>query len=463
ELALDAESVCIVELIYKYKNVIAILQSHLIEAIEPMLSNLKEAFNFSLCSRCNNGLLKLASTKKKSPSNSAKKMNKKSSKKIKLEPEICDLTIAEDESFYDSADYHDSDEISEEDIYNIEDIYAEKDYEYEIHYGVFIKLDGKFLPTKWYKATISEIDEFLLEIHTNVIALTKNEMIEASDYNVTFKGEKAMGAGTQLVDEQDFQKFCSEYHRLSARKVNMEVFITINSQNLAKSKHKKDTDSEPEFDISDDNILETYKNKNDIPKVSNLTTEEIRIAENVTKIRTTNHCDLHNRACLNQNQGKENHVEITFMMLSTWASEINKGLATPMDPPTHPLFAYRLSKTKSSNSQLSEPNIPTSSYMPSPFYNPLHMHSNFILPYSISEQTTFTTRSFIPSIDDFLKLVDEKEDTGDYYQGFLAKFKQQRISVRILSRISDEEFKNCDVDTIGARQTLHYYAMKYNV
>ncbi|RIB18279.1 hypothetical protein C2G38_2184986 [Gigaspora rosea] len=101
--------------------------------------------------------------------------------------------------------------------------------------------------------------------------------------------------------------------------------------------------------------------------------------------------------------------------------------------------------------------------MPSPFYNPLHMHSNFISPYTIPEQTTYTTKLFIPSIDDFLKLVDEKEDTGDYYQGFLAKFKQQRISVRILSRISDEEFKNCDVDTIGARQTLRYYAMKYNV
>ncbi|RIB29795.1 hypothetical protein C2G38_2154446 [Gigaspora rosea] len=326
-----------------------------------------------------------------------KKKNKKPSKKIKLDPEICDLTIAEDESFYDSVDYHDSGEISEADIYNIEDIYAEKAYEYEFHYG--------------YKATISEIDEFLLEIHTNVIALTKNETIEASDCNVTFK----------------------KYHQLSARKVNMGVFITINSQNLAKSKHKKDTDSETEFDISDDNILETYKNKNDIPKVSNLTAEETRIAENVTKIHTANHC-------------KENHVEIIFMMLSTWASEINKGLATPTDPPTHPLFAYQLSKTKSSNLQLSEPNIPTSipfssSYMPSPFYNPLHMHSNFISLYSILEQTTYTTKSFIASIDDFLKLVDEKEDTGDYYQGFLAKFKQQRISVRILSRISDKNLK----------------------
>ncbi|CAG8795235.1 31270_t:CDS:1, partial [Gigaspora margarita] len=44
--------------------------------------DLKEAFNFSLCSRCNNGLLKLALTKKKVSSNSAKKTKRKPSKKL---------------------------------------------------------------------------------------------------------------------------------------------------------------------------------------------------------------------------------------------------------------------------------------------------------------------------------------------------------------------------------------------
>ncbi|CAG8803903.1 27600_t:CDS:2, partial [Dentiscutata erythropus] len=99
-----------------------------------------------------------------------------------------------------------------------------------------------------YKATISEIDKFLLEIYTNVIALTKNETIKASNI---FKGEKTMRTGTQLNTE---------------------------------------------FDIFNDNILKIYKNKKDIPKVSNLITEETQIAETFTKIYTANYCNLYNRA-----------------------------------------------------------------------------------------------------------------------------------------------------------------------
>jgi hypothetical protein len=46
------------------------------------------------------------------------------------------------------------------------------------------------------------------------------------------------------------------------------------------------------------------------------------MAKNVLEIRTSNHCNIHNRACLNKDNNKESHIEITFMMLSIWASEI---------------------------------------------------------------------------------------------------------------------------------------------
>ncbi|CAG8824850.1 19447_t:CDS:2, partial [Dentiscutata erythropus] len=61
-------------------------------------TTLKDSFNFSLCSRCNNELSRLKSAKKKSFSNSNSVKNKidasksRISKKIKLDPEICDLT-----------------------------------------------------------------------------------------------------------------------------------------------------------------------------------------------------------------------------------------------------------------------------------------------------------------------------------------------------------------------------------
>jgi len=46
------------------------------------------------------------------------------------------------------------------------------------------------------------------------------------------------------------------------------------------------------------------------------------MAKNVLDICEANHCLIHNRPCLNKDGAKENHIEITFMMLSVWASEI---------------------------------------------------------------------------------------------------------------------------------------------
>ncbi|CAG8801476.1 4800_t:CDS:2, partial [Dentiscutata erythropus] len=314
---------------------------------------------------------------------------------------ICDLT-SENESVQNSLDFSESNDDSEEDIYYTKGVdNSEKDFEYEFHY----------------------VDEFRAEIHNNVITLTKNELIEACDYNVTFKGEKAAEAGTQL-----------------------------------------NTDSEIETDMLEDDCLETPKNKNQVPKVSNLTVEETQIAESVLKIRTANYCNIHNRACLNVDKSKEYYIEITFMMLSTWASEINKGLATPTEPPTHPLFAYNYLSKKRPSLQLSNSDrllsqsssscLFPNSYIPTPFYNPLQMVPTFTSSYSDLEPTPYTTRLSIPTIGEFLKSIDENENTDDYYQSFLLKFEQQRISVRILSKLSNEEFEKCGVDTIGARQTL---------
>jgi hypothetical protein len=177
--------------------------------------DLKKPFNLSLCSRCNNNLSRLVPTKVK---------KQKISKSTSDLEEIKDLTTSKAPETLES----------EEDTNS-----TDSDFEYEFQYGVFIKLNGKLQPAKWYKVTVSEIDEFLAEIHVNVVALTQDESIEACDYNVTFKSEKSSGAGTQLADAQDFKRFCSEYCKLSQKNVNMGIFITIKSQDLNKKKRKK--------------------------------------------------------------------------------------------------------------------------------------------------------------------------------------------------------------------------------
>ena len=46
------------------------------------------------------------------------------------------------------------------------------------------------------------------------------------------------------------------------------------------------------------------------------------MAKNVLEIRQHHHCKNHNRPCLNQNAPLNAHIEITFMMLSIWSSEM---------------------------------------------------------------------------------------------------------------------------------------------
>ena len=144
-------------------------------------------------------------------------------------------------------------------------------------------------------------------------------------------------------------------------------------------------------------------------------------------------------------------------------------MATPTEPPTHPLFAYQhSSKAKPSHLQPSELNSfsPSSnSYLLLPPYNPLQMFSAFTSPYNptnILEQTLTSSALTIPTISEFLKQVDEMEGTNNYYQSFLEGLEKQRISVRILSKLSMEEFEKWGVDTIGAQKTLLDYAKRYN-
>jgi hypothetical protein len=201
--------------------------------------NLKNTFNFSLCSKCNNILSRLTPKNSKNIKSIAKPTetisNLEVSQNTQLKPEVCDLTILDETStLQNSLEASESDENSEDNAYSADD-----NFEYEFQYGICIKLDGKLQPAKWYKVVVSGIDEFLAEIHTNVVTLTQKESIEACDYHVAFKSEKALGAGTQLVDAQDFQKFCLDYSKFRTRNVNMGIFITIKSQDLNKNKRKK--------------------------------------------------------------------------------------------------------------------------------------------------------------------------------------------------------------------------------
>ncbi|CAG8769701.1 15577_t:CDS:2, partial [Cetraspora pellucida] len=205
-----------------------------------------------------------------------------------------------------------------------------------LDYKLFVKLsDGTSLPAKWFKESVLSIDEFFSSIHDKVILLTNDTKIMPNNYRVTFQTQREAGVGTQLADTQDFLKFKAEYIKLSARKCDIGIYITFTQSSQNKRK-KKELDSDEDEDVEK---LSNHK-KNRIPNVSSLSSYDKTIAENVLEIQNAYHCNIYNRPCLNKENYKDLHVEITFMMLLIWAADINKRLATIETLLTHPLFSY---------------------------------------------------------------------------------------------------------------------------
>lgn len=91
-------------------------------------------------------------------------------------------------------------------------------------------------------------------------------------------------------------------------------------------------------------------------------------------------------------------------------------------------------------------------------FNPYQVQSQFI---SLQPNASRFVSTTLPTMDEFLRDVDEQEGTGHYYQNFLYELRKQEVSVKNLKTLSDEAFKDCGVKTIGARQTLRDYAGRF--
>jgi hypothetical protein len=85
---------------------------------------------------------------------------------------------------------------------------------------------------------VSSLDDILADVHYYVGKLTGDEKIVHSDYLVSFKPEKSTGVGTQLADLQDYKKFLSDYRKLSDKKRNMVIVVSLKKEKKQKRKVK---------------------------------------------------------------------------------------------------------------------------------------------------------------------------------------------------------------------------------
>ena len=207
--------------------------------------DLAKSFQFSFCSTCNSSYQRLANKKPKSSNNSSQKtLTSKNISQLSKETEIIDLEAISSEISHGTTSTSNSLSFHNESKHSNSETEDENnsELEIEINYKLSIKqADGTFLPAKNYSVTISELDEFLLAIQNNITVLLQDNEINANDYSVSFKSEKAQGAGTLLVDMHDFENFKSEYIKIATTKRTMLIFITMKKKEklVINTKRKK--------------------------------------------------------------------------------------------------------------------------------------------------------------------------------------------------------------------------------
>ncbi|PKB93923.1 hypothetical protein RhiirA5_440007, partial [Rhizophagus irregularis] len=281
-------------------------------------------FKFSFCLACNS-----AFQRKKSNTNS------KSSTpcKISLEFDSNRNSPEDDEPAQTRSNSIDLNESDDKDNDNIE-ISEKSDAEQVISFNLIIKpFTGPALPSKWMEIEVSSLNDILADIHLCVKKLTGNKNIMHPDYLVSFKSEKAAGAGTQLVDLQDYKKFLLDYKKLTEKNTNMAVIMSLKNDKKKKQRGRKENLYSE--DSEDKNIDLQKKKRRGIPKVDNFSEilqQEERI---IRELREQYKCDQHD-ACFVDN-GR--HIKLTAMHLQCWAKEIIRGTTDNTQMPNLPIFS----------------------------------------------------------------------------------------------------------------------------
>ncbi|CAG8655117.1 3580_t:CDS:2 [Cetraspora pellucida] len=276
---------------------------------------------------------------------------------------------------------------------------SDDDSEFELGYKLIIKtVEGISLSAKWFKESMSTVDEFLLSIHNKLIMLTKDNTLLPTDYSIAFKAPRETGVSTQLADAHDFIKFKTECLKLVAKKNDMEIYIMI---------------------------METTQIKQN-KKASNMNKGMVMINDPPTYPLFS-------------------HTK-TFKKLRSSALSSSQALLLFSEVP------FLFSEALSPSSQAPLPSLQA----PLPFSQALlsslqSLQAPFILLPQALSQTLFVPLSqnnwtYGPLAFQLFSL------PFNLYQ-----FKKQEVSVKNLKTLSNEAFKECGVKTVGAQQTLHDY------
>ncbi|CAB5395027.1 unnamed protein product [Rhizophagus irregularis] len=180
------------------------------------------------------------------------------------------------------------------------------------------------------------------------------------------------------------------------------------------------------------------------------------------ELREQWHCSQDNLPCY---VAPGINLKLTAKLLATWAECIMEGMATIEIAPTYPEFSAQHATKKNSHSSatlMSSQVFPTYpvQYIPSlpPQYCVISRES--LEPVSNLNELS-QSQLPVPSIKEFLEKVDKDEGSNGEFTQFIDAFNEQKISVKHIKDLKDDEFQILGVTAIGWRKTIQAAAKQY--
>ncbi|GBB88613.1 hypothetical protein RclHR1_15190003 [Rhizophagus clarus] len=307
-------------------------------------SNFSKKFNFTLCSKCNSQLTR--------DQNTYNKKNEKNKDPAQENNQIS--TNGKSEII-----------TKQSDKFSIDDVIPNADSFFR--FKLVIKTPDLTKPAKAITLEKKPVDYYEFEELISQRVCEAVGLLVRTDYELSYKSEKGIGAGTILEEEEDFEEFIKEYSRLTNSNKVLLITASIQKKETAKRKKKNLTLDDDEESIDEENEItppSKQKKKISIPKEANLNEIDLIKGEIHKKLKEKHGCDIHKTGYCYVKDNR--HLPLTTLHLSMWTDEIHKNHCDYETPPPHPNFgmgnSLKISSSNHSSSSTLVNNDSTNSY-----------------------------------------------------------------------------------------------------
>lgn len=133
-------------------------------------------------------------------------------------------------------------------------------------------------------------------------------------------------------------------------------------------------------------------------------------------------------------------------------------------PPSYPTFDAKSSVSVNKNNLVAQTQVIQTPITPTPtpivIQLPSQFYQNSLQEQSTPHNTHATSPNRLPSIDEFLKSLDQKHNCS-VYSNFKDAFLEEEITVNVIKDLSDEQLQKLGIVKIGWQKNIKQAAKRF--